>query len=591
MTIDFQAILDSAPCGVLVFEHSGTVVYANKASRSMLCIPHNKIPLDISTFDRTFAGASGIINLAFIDQGSLQKYTTELRTFDGRAFIAEAAVHKSGKYYIASYQDSTYKQAFLESTTAFGLRNEIALDSIPDPIYVLDKQGRWLHANKAAINRLGLAEDEIVDRTSKELRSQRPWLDNFFMNEEKMAREAWLSGAQQLTVARAGNSRNAKKEIYQQFFVPNFDKAGEPWLMLVYSRNITAIAEAQELSDERAEMLSSILSNNSVGIALYENEVLKYGNSTFLGYVNNAAEYFCHLDRTPASFFRRLNDFLRENKLEKVPASVWDYYSRDGQHRLLELEFTRRTSQSDEKVSTTIMLHDVTEMMRMEAEQRSYSIRLHHLAAKIEKVQEEERQSLSSEVHDIVGGVAAALHMRMGLLIMQLDGVAPDDAFANLQECESLSGTLVSNIRRIVKGLEDILPADADPKEVIVLYAGRFCGMFGITPFFEFRTQDWKVDTPTLFTLVKILREAINNAGKHSGCSQITIRGGAAEQGNFIEISDDGSGMPASRREDGNGIKSMKRQAESLNGDLKINSTQWGTTLYCYIPTGALTDD
>lgn len=569
-----------------MFEQSGSVVYLNMAAREMLCLPRDIGTLNISDIDQTFAGESGIINMGLVDQGNLKRFTTRLIPAKGDSIIADAFVHKCDDLYVASYQDASGKVAFIESTTAFGLRNEVALDSIPDPIYVLDMNGRWLHANKAALKRFGMNEVDFIDHTSMDLLSHRPWLDDFFGNEENMAREAWASGKPQLTMARAGSPDGDKKDIYQQFFIPNFDRSGRRWLMLVYSRNITAIAEAQELSDERAEMLSSILSNNTVGIALYEEGDLRYGNYSFMNYINNAAENFYHLDGSHASFFKRIHDFIEQNKLKKVDPVVWDYFSREGEHRLLQLEFSSRQSHHGDKVSTTIMLHDVTELMRMEAEQRLYSVRLHQLAEKIEKVQEEERQSLAVEVHDIVGGAATALSMRMGLLKMQLNDVASPEAAQSLDECASLSRSLVNNIRRIVKGLEDVLPADADPNEVLVMYAGRFCGMYGVTPIFEFSVGDWHVDTKTLALLVKIMREAINNAGKHSGCTTITIRAGITESGHFIEVADNGRGMPENLGEEGNGIRQMRRAVDRHNGELRIQSSRGGTSLFCHIPKG-----
>lgn len=72
--------------------------------------------------------------------------------------------------------------------------------------------------------------------------------------------------------------------------------------------------------------------------------------------------------------------------------------------------------------------------------------------------------------------------------------------------------------------------------------------------------------------LYLILKEAINNAIKHSKCS--TIQLDANTRKDFIEVSvtDDGIGIDEKKIDSGNGLKNIKNRAESIGGRVKWKS-------------------
>jgi signal transduction histidine kinase len=86
--------------------------------------------------------------------------------------------------------------------------------------------------------------------------------------------------------------------------------------------------------------------------------------------------------------------------------------------------------------------------------------------------------------------------------------------------------------------------------------------------------------------LYRIAQEAVNNAAKHSGAKNVTIRLSRTETALELVIADDGRGMPPShRRDSGMGLHSMRYRAEVLGGTVDIQSTVGeGTTVSCQIP-------
>jgi signal transduction histidine kinase len=106
---------------------------------------------------------------------------------------------------------------------------------------------------------------------------------------------------------------------------------------------------------------------------------------------------------------------------------------------------------------------------------------------------------------------------------------------------------------------------------------------FGIAP-------QWTVEGPVERAvpesvrphLVATLREALANAGRHSGASQVNVR---LEVGRAVtlEVTDNGGGIPPGVTE--SGLRNLRDRAESLGGELEALPGQpTGTTLRWWVP-------
>ena len=88
---------------------------------------------------------------------------------------------------------------------------------------------------------------------------------------------------------------------------------------------------------------------------------------------------------------------------------------------------------------------------------------------------------------------------------------------------------------------------------------------------------------PTL-QILRILQEAVTNAMRHSGGSEIALRSRQQADGMVrIEISDNGAGMPAVIK-GGRGLASMRSRAEAVGAMLDIESGEGGTGLSLTLP-------
>jgi PAS domain S-box-containing protein len=89
--------------------------------------------------------------------------------------------------------------------------------------------------------------------------------------------------------------------------------------------------------------------------------------------------------------------------------------------------------------------------------------------------------------------------------------------------------------------------------------------------------------------LYRIAQEAVNNAVKHSGARNVTIRLTGANGGLALSVKDDGKGMsrpaaPNSGSGSGMGLHIMEYRAHLLGGVLQLESGPGGTEVRCRLP-------
>ena len=76
-----------------------------------------------------------------------------------------------------------------------------------------------------------------------------------------------------------------------------------------------------------------------------------------------------------------------------------------------------------------------------------------------------------------------------------------------------------------------------------------------------------------------ILKEAINNTAKYSKAKNVSLSLEIKPKHFITSIMDDGIGFDPLLISKGNGLKNMEARANLLGGELKINTSQHGTTI------------
>ncbi len=180
------------------------------------------------------------------------------------------------------------------------------------------------------------------------------------------------------------------------------------------------------------------------------------------------------------------------------------------------------------------------------------------------------RTRIATDLHDDIG----ANLTRIALLSEVANQQAVSETVKNL--LPSIAGIA----RESVASMNDIVWAIA-PEHDSLLDLTRRMRSFA-EEVFASREIDLSFDAPTDSDLklsvgvrrdvLLIFKEAVNNAARHSGCSQVKIKFRVESSKLLLQIKDNGKGFADDLESDGQGLRSMSRRAKALGGDLMIES-------------------
>ncbi len=216
---------------------------------------------------------------------------------------------------------------------------------------------------------------------------------------------------------------------------------------------------------------------------------------------------------------------------------------------------------------------------------------LRHLSRSLLSVQEEERKSISRELHDVVGQTLACINLDLAALKVQTCSNTQD-----LQSNITCTQLLVKKSLEIVhRFARDLRPAVLDDLGIIPAlesYLQAFTAQTGIrTAFTSFAAVE-VLPGASLTALYRVAQEALTNIAKHSKAKQATItlrlRGGTVH----MDIHDDGKGFAVNgaalcQRSKRLGLLGMRERVEMIGGTFCIASVPGAsTTIRVEIPNG-----
>ena len=200
----------------------------------------------------------------------------------------------------------------------------------------------------------------------------------------------------------------------------------------------------------------------------------------------------------------------------------------------------------------------------------------------------EERQRIMRDIHDGIGGQLVAT-------LVSMEGGPVNQA----QLKSNLKGAL-QDLRMVIDSLDD----EAEDLPTLL-------GMLRMRLSEQFANADmklhWQVDDlprmanfgpANVLNTMRIIQEAITNAIKHSGASNLTISTSEYtddDQQHFarIEVADDGQGLDVSGDSKGRGLLNMQKRADLIGAKLTIVNADiakglTGTTVQLDLPIGGL---
>ncbi|MEK7723115.1 MAG: ATP-binding protein, partial [Acidobacteriota bacterium] len=157
------------------------------------------------------------------------------------------------------------------------------------------------------------------------------------------------------------------------------------------------------------------------------------------------------------------------------------------------------------------------------------------------------------------------------------------------QKAENGNGQMLSSIadiaRESVASMNDIVWAIAPEHDSLLDLTRRMrqhseevFALRDIDLDFNATVSDLKLSVGLRRDLLLIFKEAVSNAAKHSACTKVWIDFKVENSLLKLQIKDNGKGFNSTETYDGQGLRSMSRRAESLGGNLTIDSGE-GTSI------------
>jgi len=202
----------------------------------------------------------------------------------------------------------------------------------------------------------------------------------------------------------------------------------------------------------------------------------------------------------------------------------------------------------------------------------------------------EERQRLAREIHD---GVAQELVM-VGYGIDNALATLPEDAKETADELRSLRGEVtrvITELRLSLFELRSEVDRHGGLAAAISEYARTVGAAGGLRVHVTLDDSTARLPAATEAELLRIAQEAITNARKHAGATNLWVSCSIDPPYAQIEVSDDGQGI-ADQRPDGRyGLAIMAERAERIRGRLEISPrSPSGTTVAVVVGTSPRRD-
>jgi signal transduction histidine kinase len=208
---------------------------------------------------------------------------------------------------------------------------------------------------------------------------------------------------------------------------------------------------------------------------------------------------------------------------------------------------------------------------------------LEQLSARLLSAQEEERRSISRELHDEVGQTLTAVMVDAANLSTR---IPPADTVSHqyLDNIRNLADSSVNAIRNIALLLRPSMLDDLGLIPALEWQAREVSRRTGIK--IKVIDEDVPESLPDAVrtSIYRVVQEALNNISRHSGARSAVVKVGRSGETLSLTIEDDGSGFDPARTR-GLGLLGMDERVKQLGGHLEVKSASGkGTTVQITLP-------
>lgn len=209
---------------------------------------------------------------------------------------------------------------------------------------------------------------------------------------------------------------------------------------------------------------------------------------------------------------------------------------------------------------------------------------LKQLSARLVKAQEEERRSISRELHDEVGQSLTGVLVEMANLTTLIRGRDLDRLAEKAAEIKKLMENSIGVVRNMALLLRPSMLDDLGLVPALEWQAREVSKRSGVWVSVEAEDVSEELPEEHKTCVYRIVQEALHNCVQHAEARHVKVAVRQEAGRLFLRIEDDGKGFRADR-ERGMGLLGIQERVEYLGGELVVDSAPGqGTTLRVTLP-------
>jgi signal transduction histidine kinase len=230
-----------------------------------------------------------------------------------------------------------------------------------------------------------------------------------------------------------------------------------------------------------------------------------------------------------------------------------------------------------------LTLESQSDLEKRRAESAEAELRL--LSLNLVQAQEEERKSLSRELHDVVGQQLTALRMELASLGRERDPNSPRFG-PRVEGAKDLVEQTLGTIRDLAMGLRPSMLDDLGLGPALQWEGRDFSRRCGIPVSVQIEGSLDRLPDKHRTCIFRVVQEALTNVARHAQAGNIRIWIHGGEQAVHLTIEDDGIGFnPRQQHRRGLGLLGIEERVRELGGTVEwISQPQKGTTIKLELP-------
>ena len=232
------------------------------------------------------------------------------------------------------------------------------------------------------------------------------------------------------------------------------------------------------------------------------------------------------------------------------------------------------------------LVDDITERKEIERKLKESRNQLRSLAERLQMIREEERATVSREIHDDLGQTLTALKMDISWM-KKNSGMTEEMRASQMDVMLGLTDSAIQTVKRIATELRPGILDDLGLVSAIEWQTKEFQNRSGIKCNFEIMVDEFTIEDEISIAVFRIFQESLTNIARHSQATKVEVTIKKAGDFLLVEISDNGVGISKEQINSSKslGLIGMNERVSVFRGKLTISrKANGGTVVRVYIP-------